>query len=766
MEVWRSRIFPFEEHPVEYICFAPTSLEPRVLVNRSRGSLELWDSTTWQVRYAVAGQDLRYYVRQVAWFPKEESEEEAARLGVAAFYIYTVGFSGHITQWDAANLVPLSHVNGGGGRIWTLTTFQESRTLAIGCNDGTLRLFQIPESGSEPEYTGRRIQVSADKIISSCRVETDEMYVGHVDGLITRWSLKTRTCEAKITLENRKDIKALCWALQLLPEHNILASGDSFGTVSMWDCVTHVLVQRFACHQADVLCLAANADQSCLIAGSADSRVSIYSVQGQSADLRWDFVRSGYEHDNDVRTVSVDPLAEGDHPLWLSGSQSGTVLVHHRNKVKECSVFSPFFHIGAVAPKTQLAACQGFGKLEIWYLPAPDKQEPGAETPLGSKDLDYVEAGYIPRDDDELPRAQFVMTLAAARTASGGQRHLLASHIREDGQLVAMSDMAGTRLFHINVTDLAVKQVYVPSKPLDFRKTPCRALRFCGPGNTMLAAATFIDHRILFVDPTKGVLNTMEEHKHPVHLLDANAEWLASADSSGAVHLTNLDTCSHFARVPTSSARGVFPTALGINHPRLELLVALSDHRVLVYKIEEDHVSPVANLSSLHVPRTLLRDNQRISGISVILEQPDMVLLWGESFLLSLNLEYAAKLGGADRRDGESSSQEMTRPLAPDRITTIGAWRLYPKLKHMLSFCSVPAKQWGDPILATHKVGPAKRPVESGQAVPEKLIKKARMELKHVVVSLEASPEAVKAGNPTPFERKQYQRQNLYKKQA
>mmetsp|Transcript_38071 Transcript_38071/g.89121 ORF Transcript_38071/g.89121 Transcript_38071/m.89121 type:complete len:784 (+) Transcript_38071:83-2434(+) len=779
MEVLRVRVSPWENNPIEVTSFAPTQIEPRLLVCRMRGSLELWDSISWQQRYAVPGTDQRYLVRGAAWFPKDDiTEEEAAERGVSAMYIFTAGFSGEIAQWDAANLAPIAAVSCGGGRVWSLCSVPAQRLLLVGCEDGTLRMWSHSDGGTGVHYTGRHIQVSQSKVISTALYEDDSIFAGHVDSQITRWSLKSRTCEGRIELDRGGQKEALCWCLYVLRGRNILVSGDNLGMVQLWDCNTLVLVQRFMQHQADVLSLSATPDGSFLVAGSADSKVTAYHCQSNTAEGRWEFVSADFSNTNDVRSLSVDPLSSdatkssADRgPLWVAGGVSGKLLIYGKSSKGgdvghlaasrsplESSLFSPFFNSCRLASKPRLAACQGSLKMELWYL-GSDRQ--AAQDALDDEDEPLpadLEAGCVRLPSRSTPKATLLMNFQLGGGKTGSQsKHIMASDICEDGSMAALSDLNGTRIFYIDIAELTV----TPEQQLPLRMSPSRALRFCGHADRILAASMFSDHKVVLVEPSSGILCSMESHRHPVHILEGSHEWLVSADTSGAVHLTNLDSLSHFARLPTSSAEGVFPTAVGLNHAQKQVIVALSNHEVLIYKIEEDGVSFVSTLRGLQVPRSLLRSHQRICGVTPVPEKPELVLLWGESFLLGLNLDYASKMepDGLTERTGVSSEKEVRRRLAPDRITTTGPWRMYPKLKHCLSVCSVLQEEWGDPLLQNHAVTAVdRRALDDGSGQPP--AKKARMAIQTTMISFEVTSDKAKDG-PQPFERKRYQASNM-----
>jgi WD40 repeat protein len=75
----------------------------------------------------------------------EEQTEGSAKTNVAR--LFTAGLDGCITEWNMTTLSPYSRVESGGGAIWCMTASPAGDELAIGCEDGCVRVFSV---GSKP----------------------------------------------------------------------------------------------------------------------------------------------------------------------------------------------------------------------------------------------------------------------------------------------------------------------------------------------------------------------------------------------------------------------------------------------------------------------------------------------------------------------------------------------------------------------------------------------------------------------------------------
>merc|ERR1719478_623443 len=148
------------------------------------------------------------------------------------------------------------------------------------------------------------------------------LFVGGSDSSISRWDLKKRVCEDRMTLEQHKKAPTLVWVLRDIGS-GLIASGDSLGLVQVWDAKTCTLVSRFAEHQADVLSLCWIPSQQRFASGSVDSKISFFSVsQGKVA-----FTNAAMNHSHDVRALAANGAGlvssgiDGELHFHLSGSE-------------------------------------------------------------------------------------------------------------------------------------------------------------------------------------------------------------------------------------------------------------------------------------------------------------------------------------------------------------------------------------------------------------------------------------------------------------
>lgn len=763
MEVLRTRLCAWEPIGIDAIGLAQSAAsgapaaEPRLAVGRSNGAVELWDTTTWHMHSTSMGCDKRCF-RGIAW---GEEDGQSLRL-------FTAGLHGEITEWDLSTLDVRSTIGSGGGAIWAFCAFRQK--LLAACEDGSVRVFST-DGGDDELYPMRRIVVGQKRLLSIAPFGTNYIFVGGSDSKISKWSLSSGTCEARMTVEKAgDDQETLVWALATLGDHGI-ASGDSLGVVTIWDPVMCVVLHRFVHHQADVLSLASSRDGNILISAGIDAVVSTYCRQ-TSNDEQWCFRNSDVGHTRDVRAVALDIATNGRKQI-VSGGVSGTLLMHtlqlaaakKRSKPLQCGAFSPHFQRASLAEDSRLVMCQRGVQLELHYLQPPQEPTEAIEGGVASW------PGAAEVWPSRLPESQLLVRHSLSGAKDG--HHVTAAAITRDGKHFAASDISGTRLFHLSISELEVRRER--KFPESVAKVAARALLFCG--ESLLVIAAWRSHKLHIVDVQKDkVTAAFAEHSAPITLLASTGEWLASGDASGSVHLYNLDSLQHQARVPAGSSQE-FPTALSFDAAGKCLLIALSTHKVLIYDIEAQALAATVP-SIVAVPTGVLPLHERICSITTLPGLPRKLILAGHDFMLTLDLEQLAlseeqpidesaaegsptkKRRGAKKisRGGASGSSRSLSHISDAADMSPCVWRTYSKmsLRHIFGIWSLDRNRWGKPVLQDHFLQPGSQPTLEEEDAGTGSKKRGRVDISAMLLTVEVAPETVESALPPAFEKKKF----------
>jgi U3 small nucleolar RNA-associated protein 4 len=148
------------------------------------------------------------------------------------------------------------------------------KRLALACDDGSIRLYNVPESGaltyyrSLPRVSGRTLSVTWSS-------NAKFIFSGSSDGLIRCWDSTSFQEKYRITagLGGAGTGPELCiWTLLFL-RCGTLVSGDSTGSVQFWDSSHGTLLQAHSYHKGDVNALATLPSQNRVFSAGSDGQV-------------------------------------------------------------------------------------------------------------------------------------------------------------------------------------------------------------------------------------------------------------------------------------------------------------------------------------------------------------------------------------------------------------------------------------------------------------------------------------------------------------
>ncbi|GAA6060685.1 hypothetical protein JCM10212_005067 [Sporobolomyces blumeae] len=251
--------------------------------------------------------------------------------------------------------------------VFALAASPSSATLAVACEDSTIRLLNILDG--ELELMGkievggpgkvRALSLAWGMPFRNVEVEEDEgdeseekkgkerasipssystpresyLLAGCSNSTIRRFDAPTTSTTSltapwhgtlRMTLDRLKGEHTVVWALATL-EDGTVVSGDSMGNVKFWDGEMGTQLQSFKAHKSDVLCLGVGSDGSSIFTSGIDQKtvefrlVSVASARSD-ANLRWIQSSGRRLHSHDVRAIVVSPPYEP----YASTRASGT----------------------------------------------------------------------------------------------------------------------------------------------------------------------------------------------------------------------------------------------------------------------------------------------------------------------------------------------------------------------------------------------------------------------------------------------------------
>ncbi|KAJ2706477.1 U3 small nucleolar RNA-associated protein [Coemansia sp. IMI 203386] len=477
MQIHRCRFADYLPKAVNAIeCTPSTVSQQRLAVGRANGDIEIWGVYNGRLLYEklIPG-IVKGSLETIAWSHQTEltaddlelfdteAEREAAkkRLIEQPPRLFSAGLNSVIVEWDLARLVPKAAVDSYGGAVWCMATNHAQTQLAVGTEDGHIRIFDLTDGKLVYQRCFDKIN---SRILSVAWSHDDETIVtGSADSCVRVWTANTGHMASRMTLPKEGKLQTLVWAVTVLKNRTIV-SGDSRGHVVFWDPVMYVAQQDFRAQGADVLCLAADATGNTVFASGVDPKVTQFKLFAGSKPVSLatndDAKKSKKEKKADKRTNGLGPAIKWQltgfrryhthdvRALCVSSKQSSTLLVTGGvdTQVTACFAsdfpnehpfrqpcFPPVDSVISVASKAKTVLQHQETTLKLWEL---GKAEPVPES-LGNKMESGQGLQIFERQKDLL------------RMDISTKTHILSSAISPSGTLIAASDSAGPKLYCI-----------------------------------------------------------------------------------------------------------------------------------------------------------------------------------------------------------------------------------------------------------------------------------------------------------------------------
>lgn len=291
-----------------------------------------------------------------------------------------------------------------GGAIWSMAVNPSHTKLAIGCDDGAVRIVSLldgefehvrrldacktrllsiawgPMQRSSSDYKvgidGKRKLTKAAKAARSAAEAGDTtlpivddtettnlalqtswedsfIVTGGADSSVRIWNAASGRCEYRMTTDKRRSEHTLVWAITVLKDRTIV-SGDSMGNVVFWDSKMGTQIQSFRAHRADILCLTVSPDGKAVYSSGADQRIAqiqyldIRSSRPGQADpdvrSRWELTQARRIHAHDVRALALSPhhtLTSPTPPSHVSALQTHSIPLIISGGLDFSPIFTP-----------------------------------------------------------------------------------------------------------------------------------------------------------------------------------------------------------------------------------------------------------------------------------------------------------------------------------------------------------------------------------------------------------------------------------------
>ncbi|EMD41715.1 hypothetical protein CERSUDRAFT_146940 [Gelatoporia subvermispora B] len=322
-----------------------------LIVGRANGNIEVCEWTgseheieapqAWVVRKTLPGpqpskvESLALTVR----YPYRLAEDEVP--STSNLRLFSAGGGSDLVEWDIEQSSIKRTVGSQGGSIWSISPNPASTLLALGCEDGSVRLLSLENDGLQhlrrlDRVKSRILSIAwgppvprqtSNKANDTAETDSDDdddddwsdswLVAGCSDSSLRKWDVGTGRVLDRMGTDKLRGERTLVWAVGVLGDGTIV-SGDSMGMVKFWDSRTCTQLHSFQGHAADVLCLTISPEGTVVYTSGVDQKISQFSYvktarPDASSSLlshppsRW--VQSGSRryHSHDVRALAVWP---------------------------------------------------------------------------------------------------------------------------------------------------------------------------------------------------------------------------------------------------------------------------------------------------------------------------------------------------------------------------------------------------------------------------------------------------------------------------
>lgn len=290
----------------------------RLAVGRADGTIEIWNPhdsrSKWVLETIVPGSKGNS-IEGLVWSSRNDPSLPPR--------LFSIGGSTILTEWDLSTGIPLKNYDCNAGVIWSISINSTHDKIALGCDDGSVVVVNINGGPGVIEHECI-LQRQKFRVLSLCWIENKMIIGGCADGRIRCWSYsdeevagddQTEDEKSNINIKGRlfqtlrvdrlKGEPSLIWCLLYLPKSNQFVSGDSTGTIKVWDLKHLVLQQSFQVHEADVLCMTKDATGEKFFTAGVDRKIFNFNYTKMSKNnSKWINMTNRLLHGNDVRTMN------------------------------------------------------------------------------------------------------------------------------------------------------------------------------------------------------------------------------------------------------------------------------------------------------------------------------------------------------------------------------------------------------------------------------------------------------------------------------
>ncbi|XP_032830639.2 U3 small nucleolar RNA-associated protein 4 homolog [Petromyzon marinus] len=552
------RVRLFDWVPSAARCLAYCAVTERIAVGRADGSIEIYNAA-----------DNFYLERAI---PGGSGREPEALCWAGAGRLFGAGLDGAILEYDLQRLRVRSRVDAFGGPVWCMAPDANGSRLAVGCEDGSVKIFTVNIEGIQFE---KNLELQKGRVVSiAWHPSGARLATGSLDN-IRVFDVNSGHCTQRVVVGRRSgsvvNQETVVWAVAFLTDGTV-AGAESSGRLQLWEAEHGTLVRGFTLGQADILSLAVEQDETSMFVGTSDGRVAQLQLLESRVDAAaWVRTKTFKYHTHDVRALVLSGNA-----VISAGLDAQVVMRPLMEKMDGPSyeaalrrTLFPHRRLVSCAKKAGRLLFQFPRQLELWSLGGTDSR-----TARG-------------KDGDVLPVTKQPVKLLQLKCKDN--ENVGCSAVSPCGTWLAYGTTERVRLYRLHESG--------GEGPLISKVggLPCAArgahqLTFSADSSRLLVAGDTGALHVLAIGANRPKLlhsfTPPNGSAEPIQLLavSEDGEWVATAACDRAVHVYSLSKFRHHCTLPMYGSQ---PCAIAIAPGTNNVVAVHADHQVFEFGVRE-----------------------------------------------------------------------------------------------------------------------------------------------------------------------------------
>ena len=639
-----------------------------VAVARQNGNIDIWATDGWLCLKTIFGNG-EGGIRFLSWLSTQDVN------GIERERLISTGLNGSIVEWDLHSLTVKTVSDSYGGAVWGAAMNHSDTLLAIACEDGSIRLFDISQAG-QINYLRAIGHHEGAALSVAFSLDDKHLASGGSDCTIRLWDIEENSNLQRMVVETYGTNRVCVWTMSYVAG-NMLVTGDSLGRTQFWDTKMGILSQSFKKHQADVVTMVSTREGTQVFSSGIDSSVSLFSlIPNKDGEQKWVLTVSQRSSNSDVNTLSLGDINQIS--FLISGGSDGRLVVYNAMKFKSRSPIrlSPFSvrKTVSVSSEHRRIAYQEDRSISVYKL--------GTKPKAFQYDIDLK---TLPTGE-RLPVDVSYKNLLKLSVKS--QLNLSTGSMSPNGKWIIASDPLSTRLFSVSFSEMANADRLTVKKIKSLSLPPSNVAVFSSD-SSLLFLGTFSSTVVVFSLASLSVLRTIpfpsglsssstseskekqeeeEEDEDDISDCERGISYLSvssdgskiAAGNSTKVCLFAVDTGVPLSLLPRMESR---ISALSFHPSGDALVVATTSNHVYIFNIKEKRFSDWNKDVASKYPYNIARLRENIFNITFDTTRPSLILLHSHSYIVMLDLSKKVP------------TAEEIAALAPTHTRTSGSYK-------------------------------------------------------------------------------------------